>query len=614
MAAIKSPLLINDHFFQQAVSCPLKINFMTGDESLFSEKPIYRQRNKLNLRNAAALRFPGVRHTSDSFRLAARETEVWLRDQQAAICGAVIMSGNLVTRIPILVKDGNRFFIIQIHGKLRKESERSTIDEVGKKRTTAAYLLKSAYRFEVLKRAYPNAEISVEFFFPGTGFRSTIDGLNRVQFYHKKDKKEKLADFNRLFSSVDATPGTLKVCKSIPEVVSHSFFSGQSVGDAADEINSTQLPFYSESFRRHEGCKWCDFRKKKGDEPGCWQSFFLNETITKPDRHIFELAGHGNQIQSRNGIFYQEKAEIDDGLDSFEKMYKYGGPTFTIQQRRNLQILQAKSEESPILWMKPGIKKIDEVKYPLHFIDFEAATYALPFKRAARPYEPVYFQFSCHTLGADGSLCHTWWIDLDPENPDPHPDFVNAISRIPGIFDGTVIQFSPFESQGIKNIINTFKKNSMIFAGQIIILEEIRHGTDSNYRYRFFDINELIRSYYYNSFQMEGLGLKQMYGAIKKWEDTYGDEVKDGNPEHVGYQEIQDYDSDIYDGSTAMNAWIALKNDLLSPEEKRVIPEALQKYCSLDSYAMLYLFRHLQKHAKIMDGNDLVIFSQSLSK
>lgn len=614
MAGKFTPDLINDHYFQQAVSCPLKMNFMAGDESLFTEKPVYRQRNKLNLRDAVALRFSGIRNTSDSFRTAAEETSSWLRESDAVISGAVIIAGRLVTRIPILVKEGDRFVIIQIHGKLRKESERNIIDNADRKRTTATYLLKAAYRLEVLKRAYPEAEVSVQFYFPGTGFRASTDNLNRVSDYFKTKKKEKLADLNRLFSSVDATPGTLKVHASIPGSVSHSLFSEQPVKAVLDIISTTELPFPSADLSRHDGCRWCDFRKGQNDHPGCWQTYFVDETIKKPARHIHELVGHGNQSQSGNGVYFQEQAEIQDGLDSFDKMQKFGGPSITIQQRRNLQILQAGDHETPLLWIKPGIRKMDELEYPLHFIDFEAATYALPFKRGMRPYEPVYFQFSCHTLETSGIVHHTEWIDLDPHSPDPHIRFTDEISRIPGILHGTLIQFSPFERQGINNLINTFKKNSMLYPRQIEILETIRRGKNREYQHRFFDINELIRSYYYNCFLTKGLGLKQVFGAVKMWEKKYSNKESVCMANVRDFNETHEYDSAIFDGSSAMNAWISLKNGLLTPGEESFIPDILSKYCTLDSYALLYLYKHLQKFGGMADGSDFVIFEGSLSK
>src|SRR5690606_20205295 len=36
--------------------------------------------------------------------------------------------------------------------------------------------------------------------------------------------------------------------------------------------------------------------------------------------------------------------------------------------------------------------------WPLHFLDFEACTIALPHHAGLRPYERVAFQWSCHTL------------------------------------------------------------------------------------------------------------------------------------------------------------------------------------------------------------------------
>ena len=45
-------------------------------------------------------------------------------------------------------------------------------------------------------------------------------------------------------------------------------------------------------------------------------------------------------------------------------------------------------------------------KFPLHFIDFETSTPAIPFTRGRRPYGEVAFQFSHHIVREDGTVEH----------------------------------------------------------------------------------------------------------------------------------------------------------------------------------------------------------------
>ena len=161
--------LVNDHFFLQAISCPLKIPFLLNNSNLGSDRPVYRQRNKLHLRDAVVQRYGERRFTSASTQIAEKETSEWLKLERVAICGAVLQSGRRITRIPILLKEGEKFTIVQVHGKLRKSSEQSALTTPGKKRSTAMNLLKAAYRADVLLELFPNAEIEAHFFaYPAT--------------------------------------------------------------------------------------------------------------------------------------------------------------------------------------------------------------------------------------------------------------------------------------------------------------------------------------------------------------------------------------------------------------------------------------------------------------
>ncbi|MCC5908515.1 MAG: DUF2779 domain-containing protein [Balneolaceae bacterium] len=602
--------LINDHLFHQGLSCPLKIRHILRYHDLHSGKPVYRQRNKLNLRDAVALRFPNRKFTPDHLETALKKTGTWLNDEEVAICGAVLQSGNLITRIPILVKKGQELTIIQIHGKLRKQSQRSTIETAGKKRSTAVYLLKAAYRAEVVQRCFPGMAVEVQFVFPNKDFRSTVSGLNRVRDFGEISALEQPRfedNLERLFSTVDATAGVSEVLNSVPESVAHPNFVNCSVSEVISSLLSEDEDLSNLENGVHKACKYCEYRKPSAEREGCWEIFFAPEAVSKPNKHVFELMGHGNTLESGNGVYYQEKVEITDGFHSFELMKKYGGPKITIQQRRNLQILSAKNETVPELWLKPGLKKLSELKFPLHFIDFEAATYALPLKRGVHPYEPVYFQFSCHSLDEGGQITHTEWLDIAPERPDPHLEFTEQLAGIPGILEGTLIQYSPFEKQGINNLIRDFRRNSMLYIKQIELLEEIRAGRGENGEFRFMDLNALLRDYYHNRFLDEGLGLKQILKSVLDWEKVYGN-IEQQEIEKLSdpYLDIQSNGSKITDGSSAMNAWIAMKNGLLTPDEEEFIPKVLKKYCALDSYSMVLIYRHILDLLKKMEDEDLI--------
>lgn len=620
---------INDNLFQQFISCPLKLYHSQNKKAAtFKDLPL-KHRNKLLLRDTVAVQFKNRKFTSDNTDQALIETAKWLEDDQVAICGAVIKSGKFITRVPILLKEGNRFTIIQIHGKLRKRSQAETISSVTKSRTTALYLMKAAYRTEILRREFPDAVYSASFYFPERGFRATSDLLlhKARSARHSVPDPELAENCMRLFAKVTATGGVEDVTASIPENIAYKGVSGKPLVDLLELISTKDWSCgNSLNVNIHQGCKLCTFRKNQtSGEGGCWDEFFVESDIMRPERHVFELIGHGNEADSDNGFHYQEEVPYSDQFTSFEVIKKYGGQVITIQQRRILQLLKAKSDPVPELWAKPMLKELSELIFPLHFIDFEAATYALPMQRGNGPYTPVYFQFSCHTLYESGELKHHEWLDDIMNRAHPHLYFIEALSGISDIYTGTVVQYSPFESQGVRLLLAEMKRNSMLYKQQVDKLTGFIEG-ENGLRSRFYDISRLVRDAYYNS-NMEGsLGLKQVLKSILKWsqKNTSGSEkkaliydreidlyqnlddsaLKGPDP----YKSVQGEGMAINDGEAAMNVYISLKSGLLSVSEKAEMPVKLKRYCALDSYSLVIIYMHLKMLMEQIDGDKDVVF------
>lgn len=619
--------ILNDDLFQRTIGCPLKfIHITQSQEERKSSGLLFRQRNKLHVRDAIARHFHNCRHTSNATPEAKEETEEWLKEDSVAICGAVIYHENFLTRIPILLKEDTNLTIIQIHGKLRKRSEGDVIPSSIKKRNIVRYLLKAAFRVEVVRRCFPESDIDVDFYFPNKHFKSSFDHLHLFSSEKFGNDGNIQQEFAELFSKVKATKAVKEINQNIPESVAHKNFVNQSVAKAIrDIVNINKNQSEKVNVKRHSGCKYCEFRLPETEHlEGCWDKFFSSENIQHPEKHIFELIGQGNSTETENGTFYQEEAELSRGFRSFEDTQKYGGPNITILQRRNLQILQARDEPVPSLWIKQGANSIIPLSYPLHFIDFEAATYALPMKKKSTPYKPVYFQFSCHTLYKNGDLVHTEWLDQQDGKIHPHEEFVNQLGMIPDIFKGTMMQFSPFEKQGVNRLIHNFEVDPDRYQSQIQVLKNIRSPELQGQENRFFDMSRIIRDYYFNKFFNDGLGLKQVLSSVLEWEKSFGSEkfpkieigemtldINDSlNEDKIPdpYKKIQNPDYLITDGSAAMNAWLAFKNGLLTDEEKVHIPKILKKYCALDSFALYVIYRHIEKFIDKFQDEDLIIF------
>lgn len=618
---------INDNFFQQAVSCPLKLyHIATGTDQGRNYLP-YPHRNKLRLRDVISLRYENRRFTSDLLSAAEEETKRWLKEENVAICGAVLRSGNFITRIPILVKEGDQYTIVQVHGKLRKRSQKETIQWPVKSRSTAVYLLKAAYRTGILKKCINTNEIRIALFFPDKSYRSGYDGLlqKMTDVRSKNPSAVLIEESEKLFTGVDATDAVSHVLDGLPESVSHNLFTGKTIKECCDLIDCHEWSLGNQfDVKIHKECKYCEYRRIASKrDGGCWNEFFLDERVSYPERHVFELIGHGSDSDSEMGYFYQEQVPYTDSFHTFELIKKYGGDKLTIHQRRMLQLLESKGDSVPKIWIKPGIKELSKIRYPLHFIDFEAATYALPMQRGVNCYYPVYFQFSCHSLFEDGTIQYNEWLDTDPDRVNPHEEFVHRLYSIPSVLEGTIVQYSQFEYRALKYLLKDFKKNSMYYEKEITMLEKImwKPASDS----RFLDLNRIVEEYYYNRYLQGSIGLKQVLKSILTWKKIDQNEHSDiaklydthinllegadvGNHPDP-YQTMNLNGMIIDDGAAAMNAYLSLKNKLLSENEMDQIPVLLRRYCSLDSYALLILFRHFKSLMnQFKDDEELTIF------
>jgi len=605
---------INDSLFLKAISCPLKLYHKSKSSSTRSPYLPFKQRNKLQLRNAVSYQFSNLKFTSDSVSVAEKETKTWLKESNVVICGAVIRYGNFASRIPILVKEGEHFTIVQVHGKLKKRIHDGVVSIPVLSKTTNGYLVKAAYRMEILKRALESLKISVELYFPDKRYNASMDGVMQVISEIAADRVPKKIqnEFESLFTKMEATDATLHVSGRLPESVAHPFYAKRSVNDVLADLENESIDDIGRfGVEIHQGCSNCEFRKPdKNGVKNCWNKHFSGHLKAYPEKHVFELIGHGNNELIENKIYYQEDYPSKAGLQSFEEVRKKNPSAITIQQRRELQILKAKQQFIPDVWIKQQKLSLGSLRFPLHFIDFEAAMYALPMHRNGGPYHPVYFQFSCHTLYENGEISHHEWLDDKESGGYPHVEFVQRLAEIENIFEGNLIQYSPFESQALRYLLQEMNQNSMLYENEIRDLKNMLYVDGNTNEHRIFDLSKSVREGYYNRYMSGSIGLKQVLNSIfllmnhlkepVKGEAKIYDRIVNfknmfknasgSNP----YGQLQDPDYSVDDGESAMNAYISLKSGLLSSEEKEIIPTLLRRYCAMDSYALFIIYSHLK--------------------
>ncbi|MDZ4217390.1 MAG: DUF2779 domain-containing protein, partial [Candidatus Gracilibacteria bacterium] len=126
-----------------------------------------------------------------------------------------------------------------------------------------------------------------------------------------------------------------------------------------------------------------------------------------PDYSVHDIVRIGNSLKRLEGLVESGHYALEDVPEDFE-LTKY--------QRNHVQVAQSKI---PIIKHQEILETLDELEYPLYFLDYETYPTAVPIYDGCAPYQQVPFQFSLHALRAPHeALEHYEYLHTDP---DAHP-------------------------------------------------------------------------------------------------------------------------------------------------------------------------------------------------
>jgi hypothetical protein len=308
-------------------------------------------------------------------------------------------------------------------------------------------------------------------------------------------------------------------------------------------------------------------------------------------------------------------APSDDGLSNSERQW--------------MQI-QWSSDDVPLEYKSAGFfldhdymaQEMDDWRYPLHFIDFETSTSALPFHIGMNPYESVAFQFSHHTLEKDGSLKHANEFLLAEAGQFPNYEFARALRTALSEDDGSVFMWSSHENTILSHIITQLNTRSdapedkteliafletLIKGGgramvdlKIIAQKGYFHPSTNGSN----SIKKVLPAVLGSSAFLRERYSKPIYGAesgipslnfcdMTWWkEDTQGfvqdpyNALKDSEVTNQSAAAIESDDLEIAGGGEASMAYGRLQFETLPTEARESIKDKLLRYCELDTLAM----------------------------
>ena len=191
------------------------------------------------------------------------------------------------------------------------------------------------------------------------------------------------------------------------------------------------------------------------------------------------------------------------------------------------------------------------VRYPIHFVDFEAAQPAVPRWPGTAPFEQLPTQWSMHVQSESGTVVHREF--LHEEDSDPRRSFVESLVAAAGT-EGSIVVYSGYEAATLRGLRDR--------------LPEHWHDLDAIVS-RVVDLLPIVRDHYYHPDLGGSFSIKAVLPAV--------------------CPELDYNDLALQGGQMAAQAWLRMIGARTPAAEREALRSALLAYCARDTLAMLRL-------------------------
>ncbi len=276
--------------------------------------------------------------------------------------------------------------------------------------------------------------------------------------------------------------------------------------------------------------------------------FFKYCTKSLPLKNVFNIRGMSN---SKKFSLYKE------GIYSYEDLLDA-----KINDKYKQQIEFELFHKEPIIDKNKIKEFLDTLSYPLYFLDFETFQQPIPLYDGVKPYMQIPFQYSLHYIEKEnGKLEHKEF--LAEASIDSRRLLAESLVKDIPRNVCTLAYNMSFEKTVIKNLAYLYPD----------LREHLMNIHDN--------IKDLMIPFYKREYYTE-----EMYGS---YSIKYVLPALFPNDDALNYHNLDL----IHNGSEAMNAYANLGN--LSEEEQLKIRKNLLKYCELDTFAMVKIWKKLQE-------------------
>jgi hypothetical protein len=205
---------------------------------------------------------------------------------------------------------------------------------------------------------------------------------------------------------------------------------------------------------------------------------------------------------------------------------------------------------------------LNELKYPLYFLDYETIMPSIPMFDHSRPYQQIPFQFSLHVMMKPGDeLEHVEY--LHDERTDPRPKLIETLIKACGKKGSVIVYNAGFERGRNKEMARDF----LDYAEPLLAINE-----------RMLDLLVPFRSRHLYCYKQQGsASLKKVLTAFTE----------------ISYDNLA-----IADGGAASKRFLAFMNGMLGKNEAEAMFADLRTYCGQDTLAMVELLKVVQDYAQ----------------
>ncbi len=266
-----------------------------------------------------------------------------------------------------------------------------------------------------------------------------------------------------------------------------------------------------------------------------------------PDKNVFELyrAGIKSFELFERGILNLE--EIPDD--------------YKLTQKQDIQ-KQCAQTGNTYIDKKQLSTFLSQLKYPLHFLDFETYNSAIPFSDGLRPYQRIPFQFSLHIKESPTSKVEHLSFLAQGTN-DPRLTFLVSLNNL--IKDkGSIVVFNQAFEKGVLGELAQTYPSYNTWVNSLLP--------------RFVDLLVPFKNFWYYDPKQEGrASLKHVLPALTG----------------------QSYDQmKINNGNAASLAFLNITHGEAAEEEIKQVRQDLEEYCGLDTEGMIWILEKLKEVVK----------------